>query len=128
MPEKRGTRAGGRSTAVDFEGDVEAHENLHQGRTVPIHQIYVQDRGADDPGREDGQGFLALAAGPMTLPPASSTASAKSNEDAPARGSGMSVSWVLTRMKVDSIIAMPSQNDLMVERPGRLRQHALGEL
>ena len=44
---------------VDYEGDVETHEHLHQARTVPIHQIYVQDRGAYDPGCKKGQGFLA---------------------------------------------------------------------
>ena len=44
---------------MDYEGNVETHEGLHQGRTVPIHQIYVQDRGAYDRGREQSQGFLA---------------------------------------------------------------------
>jgi len=44
---------------VEYEGDVEIHEDLHHGGTVPIHQIYVQDRGAYDPGRKQGQGFLA---------------------------------------------------------------------
>ena len=44
---------------MNYEGDVETHEHLHHGRTVPIHQIYVQDRGAYDPAREQGQGFLA---------------------------------------------------------------------
>lgn len=38
------------------------------------------------------------------------------------------VSRVLTRMKVMGIISMPSQNELIVERPARLRQHALGEV
>nr|QQZ50270.1 hypothetical protein JKL49_00635 [Phenylobacterium glaciei] len=43
---------------MDYEGDVEAHEDLHYGRRVPIHEIYVQDRGVHDPGRKEGQGFL----------------------------------------------------------------------
>ena len=44
---------------MDYEGNVETHEGLHQGRTVPIHQIYVQDRGAYDRGGKEDHGFLA---------------------------------------------------------------------
>ncbi len=44
---------------MDYERDVETHEDLHHGRTVPIHQIYIQDCRACDPGRKQGQGFLA---------------------------------------------------------------------
>ena len=38
------------------------------------------------------------------------------------------VSRVLTRMKVMGLISIPSQNELIVERPERLRQHASGEV
>jgi len=38
------------------------------------------------------------------------------------------VSRVLTRMKVKGLISIPSPNELIVERPERLRQHALGEV
>jgi CRP/FNR family transcriptional regulator len=38
------------------------------------------------------------------------------------------VSRVLTRMKVKGLISIPSQKELIVERPERLRQHASGEL
>ena len=38
------------------------------------------------------------------------------------------VSRVLTRMKAQGIISMPSQNDLVVERPELLRAHAAGEI
>ena len=38
------------------------------------------------------------------------------------------VSRVLTRMKVKGLISIPSQNELIVERPERLRQHASGEV
>lgn len=38
------------------------------------------------------------------------------------------VSRVLTRMKAKGLISMPSQKELIVERPARLRQHALGEV
>lgn len=38
------------------------------------------------------------------------------------------VSRVLTRMKVKGLISMPSQSELIVERPERLRQHAFGEV
>lgn len=38
------------------------------------------------------------------------------------------VSRVLTRMKVKGLISIPSQNELIVERPERLRQHAAGEV
>ncbi|WP_269513704.1 helix-turn-helix domain-containing protein [Brevundimonas subvibrioides] len=38
------------------------------------------------------------------------------------------VSRVLTRMKVKGLISIPSQHELIVERPERLRQHASGEL
>ena len=44
---------------MDYEGDVETDENLHQARTVPIYQIYVQDCGANDPARKEDQSFLA---------------------------------------------------------------------
>ena len=44
---------------VDYEGYAKIHEDLHQGRTVPIHQIYVQDRSTHDPGRKEGHGFIA---------------------------------------------------------------------
>jgi CRP/FNR family transcriptional regulator len=38
------------------------------------------------------------------------------------------VSRVLTRMKVKGLISTPALNELIVERPERLRQHALGEV
>ena len=38
------------------------------------------------------------------------------------------VSRVLTRMRIKGLISMPSQSELVVERPDRLRQHALGEV
>lgn len=38
------------------------------------------------------------------------------------------VSRVLTRMKVKGLISIPSQNELIVERPERMRQHAAGEV
>ena len=38
------------------------------------------------------------------------------------------VSRVLTRMKAKGIISMPSQNELIVERPERMRQHAFGDV
>ncbi len=38
------------------------------------------------------------------------------------------VSRVLTRMKIKGLISMPSQSELIVERPDRLRQHAVGEV
>ena len=44
---------------VDYEGHAKIHKDLHQGRTVPIHQIYVHDRSVHDPGRKKGHGFLA---------------------------------------------------------------------
>lgn len=44
---------------VDYEGHAEVYKGLHQGRTVPIHQIYVQDRSVHDPGRKEGHGFRA---------------------------------------------------------------------
>ena len=44
---------------VDYEGHAKIYKDLHQGRTVPIHQIYVEDRGTHDPGRKESHGFLA---------------------------------------------------------------------
>ena len=38
------------------------------------------------------------------------------------------VSRVLTRLKTQGVISLPSQNDLLVERPELLRAHAEGEL
>ena len=38
------------------------------------------------------------------------------------------VSRVLTRMKLQGLISTPSPSDLVVERPDRLRQYALGEV
>ena len=38
------------------------------------------------------------------------------------------VSRVLTRMKAKGIISMPSQSDLIVQRPDLLRAHAQGEI
>ena len=38
------------------------------------------------------------------------------------------VSRVLTRMKIKGLISIPSPNELIVERPERLRQHASGEV
>ncbi|WP_122465244.1 cyclic nucleotide-binding domain-containing protein [Brevundimonas lutea] len=38
------------------------------------------------------------------------------------------VSRVLTRMKVKGLISTPSLNELIIERPDRMRQHALGEV
>lgn len=38
------------------------------------------------------------------------------------------VSRVLTRMKLKGLISTPSQSELVIERPDRLRQHALGEV
>lgn len=38
------------------------------------------------------------------------------------------VSRVLTRMKLKGLISVPSKNELIVERPERLRQHAAGEV
>ncbi|WP_340646633.1 hypothetical protein [Phenylobacterium sp.] len=48
---------------MNYEGDAATHEDLHQGRTVTISQIYVQDRGAYDLGFKEGQGFLAARGG-----------------------------------------------------------------
>ena len=38
------------------------------------------------------------------------------------------VSRVLTRMKVKGLISTPTPSDLVIERPDRMRQHALGEV
>lgn len=38
------------------------------------------------------------------------------------------VSRVLTRMKLKGLISTPSQSELIIERPDRMRQHALGEI
>ena len=38
------------------------------------------------------------------------------------------VSRVLTRMKVKGLISIPSPNELIIERPDRMRQHSLGEV
>ena len=38
------------------------------------------------------------------------------------------VSRVLTRMKLKGLISTPSASELVIERPDRMRQHALGEV
>ena len=43
---------------MDDERDIETHQDLNHVGTVPIQQIYVDDRGGDRPGRKQGQGFL----------------------------------------------------------------------
>ena len=63
---------------VDYEGDVETHEGLHQERRFPIHQINVQDRGDYRFGCEQSQSFLATRGRTDDYAPASYTASAKS--------------------------------------------------
>ena len=48
---------------MDYEGDPTTREDLHQGRTVTIHQVYVQDRGVHDPGCKEGQRFFTACGG-----------------------------------------------------------------
>ena len=48
---------------MSYEGDAATHEDLHHGRAVPVHQIYVQNRGAYDLGFKESQGFVAARGG-----------------------------------------------------------------
>jgi hypothetical protein len=58
-------RQRGRNLPAGLEdyGNSGAHQALHDGRTIPVQKVQVQNRGNYDRGREQGQGFLATRGG-----------------------------------------------------------------
>ena len=93
------------------------NQMLLLGRKTAIERMasFLLDLPGNDPARPSAPGHVRL---PM-----------KRGEIADYLGLTIeTVSRVLTRMKVKGLISMPSRNELIVERPLRLRQHALGEV
>jgi CRP/FNR family transcriptional regulator len=93
------------------------NQMLLLGRKTAIERMasFLLDLPTHDPARPSAPGHVRL---PM-----------KRGEIADYLGLTIeTVSRVLTRMKVKGLISIPSQNELIVERPERLRQHASGEI
>ena len=93
------------------------NQMLLLGRKTAIERMasFLLDLPGHDPARPSAPGHVRL---PM-----------KRGEIADYLGLTIeTVSRVLTRMKVKGLISIPSQNELIVERPERLRQHASGEV
>jgi len=93
------------------------NQMLLLGRKTAIERMayFLLDLPGHDPARPSAPGHVRL---PM-----------KRGEIADYLGLTIeTVSRVLTRMKVKGLISMASQNELIVEKPERLRQHALGEV
>ena len=44
---------------VNHKGNIKAQQGLHQNRTVPIDQVYIQYRRSHNPGRKEGHSLLA---------------------------------------------------------------------
>jgi len=93
------------------------NQMLLLGRKTAIERLasFLLDLPSHDPARPTAPGHVRL---PM-----------KRGEIADYLGLTIeTVSRVLTRMKAKGIISMPSQSDLIVERPDLLRAHADGEV
>ncbi|WP_298161061.1 cyclic nucleotide-binding domain-containing protein [Brevundimonas sp.] len=93
------------------------NQMLLLGRKTAIERMasFLLDLPGHDPARPSAPGHVRL---PM-----------KRGEIADYLGLTIeTVSRVLTRMKVKGLISIPSPNELIVERPERLRQHASGEV
>ena len=93
------------------------NQMLLLGRKTAIERLasFLLDLPGHDPARPTAPGHVRL---PM-----------KRGEIADYLGLTIeTVSRVLTRMKAKGIISMPSQSELIVERPDLLRAHACGEL
>ena len=93
------------------------NQMLLLGRKTAIERMasFLLDLPGHDPARPSAPGHVRL---PM-----------KRGEIADYLGLTIeTVSRVLTRMRIKGLISLPSQSELIVERPDRLRQHALGEV
>lgn len=93
------------------------NQMLLLGRKTAIERMayFLLDLPGHDPARPSAPGYVRL---PM-----------KRAEIADYLGLTIeTVSRVLTRMKVKGLISTPTPSDLVIERPDRMRQHALGEV
>ena len=93
------------------------NQMLLLGRKTAIERMasFLLDLPGHDPARPSALGYVRL---PM-----------KRAEIADYLGLTIeTVSRVLTRMKLMGLISTPSQSELIIERPDRMRQHALGEV